>query len=71
MTVEMHDLGQRYWNILADSSLAMKEMGVVSNGSIHHKTGAVCMPVASLPEKFSVGSAIAASYWPDVEAVEY
>ena len=39
MTVEMHDLSQRYWNILADSSRATKEMGVVSIGSIHHKTG--------------------------------
>ena len=71
MTVEMHDLSQRYWNILADSSRATKEMGVVSIGSIHHKTGAVCMPVASLPVKFSIAAAIAASYWPDVETVAY
>ncbi len=71
LTVEMHDLSQRYWNILADSSRAVKDMGVVGVGSIHHKTGAVCMPVASLPPTFSIESAVSASHWPDIERVEY
>ena len=70
-TVEMHDLGQRYWNILVDSSRAVREMGVVSVGSIHHKTGGVCMPVASVPEEFGLRSALGVSYLPDLELEEF
>ncbi len=36
LTVEIHDLTQRYWNILADSSRAAMDTGVVGLGSIHH-----------------------------------
>ncbi len=71
LTVEMHDLTQRYWNILADSSRAVRDMGMVAAGSIHHKTGAVCLPVVSLPEKLALDSALRVSYCPDVEPKEF
>lgn len=62
LTIEMHDLGQRYWNILADSSRAVKGMGVVGVGSIHHKTGAVCMPVTRVPEVFTLDSVLSVAH---------
>jgi len=60
-------LSQRYWNILADSSRAVRDMGVVRVGSIHHKTGAVSMPVEKLPETLSLESVLRVSYCPEVE----
>ncbi len=33
LTIEMHDLTQKYWNILVDSSRCMKGMGITSLGS--------------------------------------
>ena len=71
VTVEVHDLSQRWWNILIDSSRVAVDTGVVGLGSIHHRTGAVCMPVASVPPLFNLESAISASYCPDMEPVEF
>jgi len=71
VTVEIHHLSQRWWNILIDSSRAAVDTGVVGVGSIHHRTGAVCMPVASVPPLFNLESAISASYCPDMEPVEF
>ncbi len=71
LTVEMHDLTQKYWNVLVDSSRCTKGMGVTSLGSIHNKTGAVCVPVASLPPTLNVESAISASHWPGVETLNF
>lgn len=58
ITVEMHDATQRYWNILVDSSRALRGMGVAGLGSIHHRTGGVCIPVKKLPEGEQEGLSI-------------
>ena len=71
LTIEMHDLTQKYWNILVDSSRCMKGMGITSLGSIHNKTLCVCMPVSSLPSSLSLESTLSASHWPGVEAVNF
>ncbi len=71
ITVEVHDLSQRYWNILVDSSRAAVDTGVVGLGSIHHKTGAVCTPVTAVPSSFSLEAALAASHYPDVEPADF
>jgi len=71
VTVEVHDLSQRWWNILIDSSRAAVDTGVVGLGSIHHRTGAICMPVASVPPSFSLEPAISNSHYPDIKPVEF
>ncbi len=71
VTVEIHDLCQRWWNILIDSSRAAVDTGVVGLGSIHHRTGAICMPVARMPPVFNLESAVSASYYPETEPVDF
>jgi hypothetical protein len=71
VTVEIHDLSQRWWNILIDSSRAAVDTGVVGLGSIHHRTGAIRMPVARMPPVFNLESTVSASHYPDTEPVEY
>src|SRR2546428_53960 len=44
---------------------------VVGLASTHHRTVAVCMPVASVPPRFNLESAVSASYCPDMEPVEF
>lgn len=71
ITVEVHDLSQRYWYILADSSRAGVDTGVVGLGSIHHKTGAVCLPVTTVPSAFGLDHALRASSYPNTTIVDF
>jgi hypothetical protein len=73
ITVEMHDVTQRYRNILVDSSRALKGMGVAGLGSIHHRTGGICMPVKKLPdtEELNLKSALDVSYDTSIKLEEF
>src|SRR2546427_122103 len=51
VTVEIHDLSQRWWNILIDSSRAAVDTGVVGLGSIHHRTGGPVCPSPQCPHR--------------------
>jgi hypothetical protein len=54
ITIENHDVSQRYANIFVDYTRAKKDMGVVSVGSIHPTTGGVCLPVKKAPTELSL-----------------
>jgi hypothetical protein len=66
ITIETHDVSQRYYNIYVDYTRAKKSMGVVSVGSIHHETGGVCLPVKRLPQELILQEVVRASF--DAEA---
>lgn len=49
LTLERDDISQRLWNIYVDWSVGIKDRGVRSLGSIHKKTGNICMPLEFMP----------------------
>jgi hypothetical protein len=71
ITIETHDVSQRYYNIYVDYTRAKKSMGVVSVGSIHHETGGVCLPVKRLPQELTLQEVVRASFDPEAKFVAY
>jgi DNA primase len=67
ITIENHDVSQRYYNIFVDYTRAKKDMGVVSVGSIHHETGGVCLPVMHCPPEPTLQEVVKVSFDPEAK----
>lgn len=71
ITLELHDVSQRYFHIFVDHTRAKQGMGVVSPGSIHHETGRVCLPVRKVPAELNLQSVVSCSLDPEAKVPQF